>query len=458
MRTFLFVISRGLVSRNLLRTHVLDTILAAPDARIILLFPRRQVDMPKYLLEEFSHPRIFLEEVTEFSYSPLVHRLWMPFVNNLVYSKTTDLLARDGSAKVKPVPSWWYPFHKWIFSSLTKIHILKSFFRLVERVAFVEERYDELFKKYQPEAVLVGSLLSKIDIGILKAAQRHHVTTFGMQKGWDNLERVLIRTVPDQLLLQNSIMIRAAERVQCIPAERLHMVGFPQFDAYVDYVPARTKQDFLREKNLHQDTRIFFFGSEGAWSPNDIELVRSFLKLRAELPFPSVFIIRPHFTDIKNKRFELFRNVEGIILDADYRWDRYFADLWDPSQEDMRHFTEELYFSDAVLCIASTLSLDAACLDRPIINIGFSAYINEAGRDLSVNLYSMEHYRPVVESGGVELVKTEDELKEALIRSITDPTYRSGGRAKLRKTMCGLLDGKAGERIAHYLLFPKSDS
>jgi len=452
MRTFFVVVSRGLVSRNLLRTGIPQKVLEQADTKLVLLFPKRSIPIPDYLYTEFADPRIVLEEIEEYSYSPFVSKIWMPLVNNFVYSESTDILARDGSAKVRPVPSWWYPFHKRFFSVISKPDWLKKITRWLEEKVFSEKRYDALFKKYKPEALLVGSLLSKADIGILKAAKRHGAISFGMQKGWDNLERVLIRTLPDHLLVQNSIMVDAAREVQRIPKERAHVVGFPQFDPYFNYEPSESRESFLHRHGLKPDTKLFFFGSEGAWSPNDPELVKYFIELRKELPFPSAFIIRPHFTDIKNKRFDAFRRHAGLIVDDNYRWAHYFSDLWDPSQEDMTHFMDELYFCDAVLCIASTLSLDAACFDKPIINLGFGAYIDDQGRDLSSNLYRMAHYKPVVASGGVSLVSSKEELKKELIRSIEHPELKSDEREILRRTMCGPLDGRSSERIANHLL------
>jgi len=454
MKTTFLVISRGLVCRNLLRTGVIEYLLKEPDSSVVLLFPKRSAPLPDYLFHEFSDERIHIEEIEEHSYSPFMARIWIPFVNNFVYSRSTNILARDGSAKVKPVPRWWYPFHRILFSFLSKFDSLKSGVRFLEKNFFVEKRYDDLFRQYTPSAVLVGSILSKADVGILKAAARHGVKSYGMQKGWDNLERLLLRVVPDKILVQNRLMVEAAQKVQRIPSDRISIVGFPQFDQYVDFQPRETREMFLTRRQLPLDTKLFFFGSEGAWSPNDADIIRGLLKLRnaGAFPFPVAFIIRPYFSDIKNGRFNDFRETDGVILDDGYRWGAYFPDLWDPTREDMQHFTAELYFADAVLCVASTLSLDAVCMDKPVIAIGFGAYIDSFGKDLTGNLYKMEHYRPVVESGGVELVTNEKEMCQALIRSVEEPSYRAEGRTELRRTMCGPLDGHSAERIAKELI------
>lgn len=206
----------------------------------------------------------------------------------------------------------------------------------------------------------------------------------------------------------------------------------------------------MRDLGLDPDSRLVFFGSEGLWTPQDDRVIDQLLEMhkRGEFPFKLSLVLRPHFSAVKQDRYKRFKGVPGVFVDDKYRWSTFFYDDWDPSKEDMVKLACELKYADAVVCYASTLSLDAACLDKPILNVAFGSFIRPDGVDATANLYKMEHYQPVMASDAVEIVKGVEELKQAIIRSVDEPGYRAEGRSKLRGTMCGPLDGRSHVRIA----------
>ncbi len=447
--TIAFVSSRGIVNRNILRTGILERLLADPAVRILLIFPE-SARAAAYLAEEFRDPRITIAYVPRHEESWIEHRLWRPFVNNFVYTESTDVLARVGSAKVKPVPRWWYPIHRRLFTVLSRRPGLKTAVRRFDRAVFRVTRYDRLFRTHRPAALFSGSVISTFDLGLMKAAERHGVPTVAMQKGWDNLHRQLIRNAPDRFLTQNELMRTAAVDLQHFAPSAVEVVGFPQFDVYVRQEGLVGKGELLRRWGYPPETRIVLYGSEGVWTPKDDQVIRDLLAMRADgaFPFPVLFLLRPHFSDVRSRRYEVFRGTPGVIVSDDFQWGDVFDDAWDPSRVDLLHFASVLRACDAMVCFASTLSLDAACVDLPILNVGYGATFAADGTDITGNLLRMEHYRPVVDSGGVEVVNSAPALRQALVQALQDPGYRAEGRARLRETMCGPLDGRSGERIA----------
>ncbi|MFA6429375.1 MAG: CDP-glycerol glycerophosphotransferase family protein [Patescibacteria group bacterium] len=454
MKTIFLCISRGLVCRNILRTGVLEQLLAHEDLRVVLFLPKHRDGIPQHLREEFAHPRVTIEEIEEMQYGIFARKIWIPLVDNFVYTTSTDLLAKIGSAKVKPVAQWWYPIHRRLFAMLSRPTWLKRVARKMERWLFHVHVFDNIFQKYQPSAVFVGAYLSKADVGMLKAAQQRGIPTCGMQKGWDNLERVLIRTVPDVFLCQNKLMQETAARIQAIPQTTSRVIGFPQFDVYHDTSKLMTREELYQYFGIPLDHHFILFGSEGLWTPNDDRIIDALLDMRAkgEMPFPFTVVARPHFSDVHKKRYDRFRGREGVVVDDTYRWGSYFPDTWDPTREDLRRFASELLHASAMLCIASTLALDMACFDRPVIGIAFDGYIEPNGNDATARLYTMSHYQPVAQSGGVDLVHSREELRQALLRAVEHPEVRAEGRARLRETMCGPLDGRSAERVADVIL------
>lgn len=453
VKTIFIAVSRGLICRNILRTGVLDFLLQDKNVRVIVLLPKKKENIPIYFEEEFRDSRITFLEIENYPESFFARRIWCFFINNLVYTESTDLLAREGSAKVHPMPGWWYPLHRILFGMISKSVQIKKIARWIEKKFIVIRQYDEIFKKYKPHAIFVGSVISHYDMHLLKAAERHGVPTVGMQKGWDNLERQLIRAVPDHFLLQNSVMMQAANRVQGIENERLVLTGFPQFDLYSDKNILPSKKDFCSRLGISEDTKIFLFGSEGLWTPQDDRIIDLLVSMREQdvFPFSTTFIIRPHFSDIRSGRFERFRGLPGIIIDT-YRFGTYFFDGWDPTKEEMVYFAAEMNFISGLICYASTLSLDGACFDKPIINVTFSSFFGNNGIDMTNNLYKMRHYQPVMSSGALDIVSNKEELKQAIIRAVEKPELFADGRRNLRETLCGPLDGFSARRVAQAIL------
>ena len=67
--------------------------------------------------------------------------------------------------------------------------------------------------------------------------------------------------------------------------------------------------------------------------------------------------------------------------------------------------------------------------------------------------YEFDHYRPIVESGAVEVARGADEMKRMLRSALENPAARQKERKNLIKEMfASTLDGKSGSRIARLLL------
>jgi CDP-glycerol glycerophosphotransferase (TagB/SpsB family) len=122
-----------------------------------------------------------------------------------------------------------------------------------------------------------------------------------------------------------------------------------------------------------------------------------------------------------------------------------------PSADDCARLTSSLAHADGCLNIASTISLDAAILDRPVICLDFTAE-PDAPRDMLFGEYETEHYAPLVASGGLKVARTWAELLDLMARAISDPTRDRERRAAMVADACGPVDGKSAQRVARTLI------
>ena len=105
-----------------------------------------------------------------------------------------------------------------------------------------------------------------------------------------------------------------------------------------------------------------------------------------------------------------------------------------------------------MVAIASTLTLDATCVDKPIINVAFKAlYHPKNGRDVSHLLYSQDHYDWVLETGAADLARSDEELFTAINTYLRDPSYKKKERKVLLDRLCYGNDGRSSERVARVI-------
>ncbi|MDB6036889.1 MAG: hypothetical protein JWM99_730, partial [Verrucomicrobiales bacterium] len=66
--------------------------------------------------------------------------------------------------------------------------------------------------------------------------------------------------------------------------------------------------------------------------------------------------------------------------------------------------------------------------------------------------YDYEHYKRVVQTGGFKISRSIDELVQHIQEYLDNPKLDAAGRARIRQEQCWKLDGRAGCRIAEFLL------
>jgi hypothetical protein len=103
--------------------------------------------------------------------------------------------------------------------------------------------------------------------------------------------------------------------------------------------------------------------------------------------------------------------------------------------------------------VASTVSLELLIHDKPVLNFGF----DPPGSNLPkyqrfARHIHFDHYRPVAESGAVMVTRSVEDVRNALLRGLTDPGADGAARKRFVDRWFGkTLGGQCGERIAAVL-------
>ncbi|OGH69522.1 MAG: hypothetical protein A3C90_00180 [Candidatus Magasanikbacteria bacterium RIFCSPHIGHO2_02_FULL_51_14] len=456
-KTVFIVITRGFIIRNILRSGVLDYLKQSGCKVIIFLQTMKENDVPEYLKKEFQDERVTIVGIGDYLMNNFFDRLYRFFAKwtiFLVYSKSTLHYIRFKNIKKERMFFWMYIeiFFLFLFS---KLHVLKKIVRLIERKVFVSNFYAKYFDAYRPDVIFSTSIISGIDMAFMKEAQRRGVKTISMTKGWDHAARSFYRFVPDNIIVQNAIMKDYLFKYQKIKKEKVKVGGFPQFDWYVHGDLLVRREEFLSSLGLDPQRKLILFGSEGPWSPEDDNIVGLLAKYIAAGRFPTAasLLIRPHYVDLKTERYDKFIGLKNIKLDASMVYHETLSTNWDPDMREIAYFVNLMHHMDLLINMASTLTLDACCFDKPVIAVSFGVLHDEkSGKDLSGLLYEADHFQDVLKTGAVDLVHSEQELLESVNMYLLHPERKREERKTLLNTLCYKVDGNSAKRVADEIL------
>lgn len=107
------------------------------------------------------------------------------------------------------------------------------------------------------------------------------------------------------------------------------------------------------------------------------------------------------------------------------------------SNSDVLKFISLMKYSNVVINIASTVALDAIIFDTPVICV---AYNTDSSFDLKWNnaleWYNSTHYKDVIDSEAVLMVRNLGELEKAVVKYLEDPVYLSEKRDIFSRNFC----------------------
>jgi CDP-glycerol glycerophosphotransferase (TagB/SpsB family) len=251
----------------------------------------------------------------------------------------------------------------------------------------------------------------------------------------------------------NEIMRKEAMELYGYDSEDIFVSGAPQFDVYFRRDALLPRDEFLRSVSLDPEKKVITYCTQGKikYQSLEIEAIKVILRRARERGFGDdcQLIIRLHPGASPDRFLEL--KGEDVYVDSPGH-SEIWLDGWDPGGADMRHLGNIIQSSDVVINIASTITIDASCLDRPVINIAFDADHPRPYWDSVARGYEYTHYRNIVRTSGVRLAKSKNELLDYVSAYLKDPRLDSEGRKRIVSEQCCYTDGKSGKRVADYVL------
>src|SRR5262249_1833771 len=129
--------------------------------------------------------------------------------------------------------------------------------------------------------------------------------------------------------------------------------------------------------------------------------------------------------------------------------------LWDrvlPMADDVQFLANLVYHADLNINFGSTMSLDFAVHDKPVVNVAYDvASPPRFGMPLYDFCMQFDHYRPVPDLGASGFARTADQLADHVNAYLANPALDREGRRSLAELEIGQPLGTSSHRILQAL-------
>lgn len=447
------VLPRGEAIKNFVYTRALDTLAEShavsvisvlPNAELTQLLRDRYGDITELTdigapwlvrlqreLIDLAHGRYLWSEAAKFRWNVRDHE-----------ANTLPRRAKRVAKKAVAKP----------FANALGLELLSASDRVLSRALRPSDRWVDFMRERQPALVFNGSHIHNVpSTPIVRAAQWAGIPTAAFLFSWDNLtSQGRMMPTYDHYLVWNERIKADLQRIYPrVSADQITVTGTPQFDFHFQSQNFVSREEFCAQIGADPSRPIVLYStgmaSQMPEEPRIVEAVAEALGKVQGVPKPQL-LVRVYPKD-RSGRFDALKAKRlPDVLFPSISW---IPEFLTPTYEDCLDLTNTLRHVHFGLNVASTVSLELCMFDKPVLNIGFDPPGVDVRPISYARYYSFDHYRPVVESGAVDVIYRVDDLVPSLQSAFDAPHKRAAGRAALLELFFGnTLDGKSATRVA----------
>jgi hypothetical protein len=467
--TLFLCIPSGTPAANLLRTKVFSLVRDDPSVgRIVLLSPYSSE--PRFV-EEFGGPKIGFAELSpgvpgwvERRFIRVMQEKFvktMPTESMRIRVARAELLEKEGQREVRYLDRGQFTAtingpKRLALKALTVLPFpIGAWFSLSDRVT-LGNQYADLVARQRPDLVVTPTTGLYFSEGpLLGRADRERVPAVAVDLSWDHFTT---KTAPlrrvKALAVWNEAMKQQAVEIHRYRPEQVAVTGVPQFDLYRDPASIDSRDVFCKRIGADPARKLITLTTVPPvlyrYHDRVVQVIADQIEQGAF--GPAQLLVRVHPRD----DLEAYRSFEGrphVIVEKPFRTGRIAeGSVVDPSTDDRRHLANTLVHTDVVVNVASTIAIEAAICDTPIVNIGFDGPDARPLLDSAARYYRYTHYQPLVEMESVRVANNPDEMVQLIQRYLANPAFDQAGRARAALELCSSVDGRASERVADFVL------
>ena len=469
-KTIFISADHGLAIIYFLQSDVVKTLLAA-GIRVVVLTDDGLIDQ---IQKRFGQPGMIVEGLrykTCQEYATAVRptlQYWANFVRRVGTSNRINTEAMDSHiqqvvAEVQGRQRLMLPLAQTAIWALRHSRVARQ--GLVKwQMRFTPGIYTDLFEKYQPDLVVSSTYGWRNDRYLLREAAQREVKVGAVIVGWDNPSSYGIPAAPlDFVTCWSEIQKNELVDGSDWNTAKVFIGGIPSYDGYFKREWLIPKEEYYRLHNLDPQRKLISYASSFvSFSPNyqNVEALAD-LVANDRLSKPCQLLIRlhpNHFLDeplyagereaIRALAAQLphVHVVEPVALGGDLG---YY------SGEDMPEKTSMMAHSDVFTTVYSTMCVETAIQDRPIVSVCFDAPggWNKQGK-FSLALSKIGEWpthQRFRRAGAGRVALNVDDLKEHLNAYLQNPALDTKERHQFIADEVTFTDGSAGKRTGEWL-------
>jgi hypothetical protein len=324
--------------------------------------------------------------------------------------------------------------------------------------------YQDLFERFQPQLVVASTPGWRLDRYLLREAASRGITTAAVIVGWDNPSSYSLPGAPvDWITCWSEIQKEELVMGSDWAPERVAINGIPSYDGYFLKHWVIPREEYFRQHGLDPQRKLLSYAASFvSFSPN-YQNVEALARLVAsdKLAQPSQLLVRLHpnhfqgnhlYAGEREKIFGLAKQYPHVHIVQPVPMG---GSMGFYSGEDMPEKTSMMAHSDVFLTVYSTMVVEAAIHDRPIVSVCIDApggwnWPQKFSLPLSQIGNWPTHFR-FREAGAGRVALNEQQACQAINAYLQNPEADCQGRRAFIASECTFTDGSAGRRTGEYL-------
>ena len=457
----LLSIPHGGAAGNVLRTGLVGRLLGSAVApEVVIVSPL--VKDPAFV-REFEQPRVHFEDLPPHRPDGLEARLLALVQAGYIDSGVTESVRIRRAEAVAKRTMRWIRAKRLLASALAP-----SMVRAETRYALIDRwiahpQADRLFDRHRPSLLISSSPgLIFSEVPLLRTAVRRGVRAMAVDPSWDNFTNKLlpVRRV-DRLIVWNDLMKQQAIALHGYAPDEVRIAGTPQWDLYFKDGTVTTRDVYFRGIGADPSRQLITLTTTPReLYPHHDHVLRVLIRAMQDGAWrqPVQLLVRLHPRDERDAYAE-FERTPHVMIEKPFRATVKAGDgmAIDITADNQRHLANTMRHSDVVVNVASTLAIEAAIFDTPVVNISFDGETPSEFERSARRYYRFTHYANITRHHAVRVAESPAQLVEQVGRYLDDPSLDAAGRRQVTLEQCQFLDGRAAERVAAFAVDELAD-
>jgi hypothetical protein len=316
--------------------------------------------------------------------------------------------------------------------------------------------FQELFERSRRGLLFATHADTYFEEAILRSAQARGIPAALMVLSWDHLStKVVLGSDYERILVWTDL--QRDEVLANYPeyeAGQVRVVGIPHYDTYFK-APEGSREDWCRRFGLDPARRTLVYYSMPQIRHNSqhliLEEVAAAIEAGEDLPRDLQILVKCHpfddptVYDSVRERHSFVHILPTTLPSGANPME------WLPDPAEIETAKDCLAFADVTTNIYSTVTIEAALFDKPIVHIAFDAAPLPEGRVPCGEYYNFTHFKPIVDTNAAAMARSQKDLHQFLNEALRQPGERAAQRRELAARFLGPMDGRSSDRVVSEL-------